>query len=73
MSLDQYNNLLSNMLKEKQALISLRAQLEGRREREYWSCRKFGHLVCNCRNEKEKTKGKPIPQNKFEVIVSRVI
>jgi len=61
------------MLKEKQTLTSLRAQLEGRRERECWSCRKFGHLAYNCRNETEKTKGKLIPQNKFEVIASRVM
>ena len=38
-----------------------------------WRCRKFGHLACNCRNKKEEEKGKPIPQNRFEVIASRVM
>jgi len=31
MSQQQYNNLLSSMLREKQALALLRAQLEGRK------------------------------------------
>jgi len=35
MSQQQYNKLLSNFLREKQALISLKAQLEGRKERKY--------------------------------------
>ena len=39
----------------------------------YQKCRKFGHLAYNCRNKKKKAKGKLIPQNKFEVITSRVI
>ena len=38
-----------------------------------WECRKFRHLAYNYRNKKEKTKGKLIPQNRFEVIVSKVI
>jgi len=38
----------------------------------YWRCRRFGHLACNYRNIKE-AKGKPVPQNRFEVIVSRVM
>jgi len=37
-----------------------------------WGYRKFRYLVCNCRNKKEEKKGKPIPQNRFEVIASRV-
>jgi len=56
MSLDQYNNLLSNMLKEKQALALLRAQLEGRRKRECWSYKKFRHLAHNYRNRNEEEK-----------------
>ena len=32
----------------------------------------FGHLAHNCRNMKE-AKGKPVPQNRFEVIASRVM
>jgi len=38
----------------------------------YWGCRKFRYLVHNCRNKKEEKKGKPISQNRFEVIASRV-
>jgi len=36
-------------------------------------CKKFGHLVCNCRNKKEEEKREVIPPNKFEVLSSRVI
>ena len=39
----------------------------------YWECRKFGHLACNYRNKKKEAKGKLIPQNRFEIIVSRVM
>jgi len=35
--------------------------------------RKSGYLAHNCRNRKKETKGKPISQNKFEMITSRVI
>jgi len=45
---------MSNLLKEKYALTSLRAKLEGKREREYWSCKEFGHLAQNYRKQKEK-------------------
>jgi len=31
MSLDQYNSLMSNLLKQKHALTSLRAKLEGKK------------------------------------------
>jgi len=62
------------MLREKQVLASLRAQLEGRRERECWNCRKFGHLACNCRTKKEKEKEKrEKPQNRYEMLMARVI
>jgi len=33
MSLDQYNNLMSNMLNQRYALAKLRAELERREER----------------------------------------
>jgi len=33
MSQQQYNNLMSIMLKEKRALAKLRAELEGRKEK----------------------------------------
>jgi len=39
----------------------------------YWGYKRFGYLACNCRNKKEKEKGRLISQNKFEVIVSRVM
>jgi len=71
MSQQEYNQFLSNLLKEKQALASLRAKLEGKREREYWQYRKFGYLAYNYRKEK---KGKKvIPQNKFEMLLSKVM
>ena len=72
MSLDQYNSLMSSMLNQQHTFTKLRAELEGRDGRKYWSCKKFGYLAHNCRN-KNKKKGKPIPKNKFEVLSSRVI
>ena len=73
MSQSQYNSLMSGLLNQKHALAKLRTELEGKRRKIYWCCKRFGHLVHNCRNKKKEVKGKPIPQNKFEVIVSRVI
>jgi len=73
MSLEQYNSLMGSMLNQQHTLAKLRAEIKGRKGRVCWRCRKFGHLAYNCRNEKEKEKGKPIPQNRFEVIVSRVM
>jgi len=61
------------MLNQWHTLAKLRAEIEGREGRVCWRCRKFGHLACNCRNKKEEEKGKPILQNRFEVIVSRVM
>jgi len=45
---------MSNLLKQKHALVSLRAKLEGKKEQECWNCKEFGHLAQNCRNKKEK-------------------
>jgi len=64
---------MSNLLNQKHALAKLKAELEGRRERIYQCCRRFGHLVYNCRNKNEEEKGKSILQNRFEVIASRVM
>jgi len=64
---------MSNLLNQKHTLAKLRAELEGRKGRIYRCCRKFGHLAHNCRNKNKEKKGKPIPQNRFEVIVSRII
>ena len=72
MSLEQYNSLMGSMLNQQHALAKLRAEIERREGRMYWGYRKFGYLACNCRNMKE-AKGKPVPQNRFGVIASRVI
>jgi len=73
MSQEQYNALLSNLLREKRALAKLRVELEGRKGKLCRSCRGFGHLAQNCRNRKEEEKGAEMPRNKFEVLRSRVM
>jgi len=73
MSQEQYNSLMSSLLKEKRALTKLREELEGRKEKLCRSCKGFGHLARNCRNRKEGEKGAEMPQNKFEVLKSRVM
>jgi len=52
MSQQQYNQLLNNLLEEKQALTSLRAQLEGKKESMCWEW--FRHLAYNYRTKKKK-------------------
>ena len=64
---------MSRMLNQQHTLTKLRVEIEGRKERVCWKCKRFEHLVHNCRNRKGEIKEKPIPQNKFEVIASRVI
>jgi len=73
MSQEQYNSLMSTLLKEKRALTKLREELEGRKGKLCRSCKRFGHLARNCRNRKEGEKGVEMPQNKFEVLKSRVM
>jgi len=73
MSQEQYNTLLSNLLREKRALAKLRVELEGRKGKLCQHCKKFGHLAQNCRNKEEEEKGTIAPQNKFEVLRSRVM
>jgi len=73
MSQEQYNALLSNLLREKRALAKLRVELEGRKGKLCRSCKGFGHLARNCRNKNEEGKGATMPQNKFEVLSSRVM
>jgi len=64
---------MSNLLKEKQALAKLREELEGRKERLCRYCKRFRHLAQNCRNKEEKKKRGAAPQNKFEILKSRVM
>ena len=73
MSLEQYNSFMDRMLNQWHALAKLRAEIEGKERRECWGYKRFKHLVHNYKNKKGKEKGKLIPQNKFEVIASRVI
>jgi len=64
---------MSNLLNEKRALAKLRAELEGRKGKLCRGCKKFGHLARNCRNKRKEEKGTVVPQNKFEVLSSRVM
>jgi len=73
MSQEQYHTLLSNLLKEKRALAKIRVELEGRKGRLCRCCKKFRHLAHNCRNERREKEGTVLPQNKFEVLGSRVM
>jgi len=73
MSLQQYNSLMSNLLKEKHSLAKLREELEDRRGKLCFGCKGFRYLAQNYRKQKKAEKGVIIPQNKFEVLKSRVI
>jgi len=73
MSQEQYNTLLSNLLREKHALAKLRVELEERKGKLCRSCKGFRHLAQNYRNRKEGERGAEMPQNKFEVLKSRVM
>jgi len=64
---------MSNLLNEKHALAKLRAKLEGRKGKLCRCYKKFGHLARNCRNRRREEKGTVVPQNKFEVLSSRVM
>ena len=73
MSLKVYNQTMTSLLKQQQALIKLREELERRKERKYWGYWQFGHLVKNCKNKKGRDKKKKERENRFEVLTSRVI
>jgi len=73
MSLEQYNSFINGMLNQRRALAKLRAEIEEKEGRICWGCKRFGHLACNCRNKIGEAKGKLIPQNKFEVIASKIM
>jgi len=64
---------MSNLLKEKHALAKLKEELDERKGKLCRSCKGFGHLAQNCRNRKEREKGAEMPQNKFEILSSRVM
>jgi len=64
---------MSNLLNEKYALTRLRAELKGRRGKLCRCCKGFGYLAQNCRSKKEGGKGTIVPQNKFEILKSRVM
>jgi len=70
MSQEQYNTLLSNLLREKRALAKLRVELEGKKGKLCRSCKGFRHLAQNYRNRREEEKGAKTPQNKFEILRS---
>jgi len=61
------------MLKERRALAKLREELKGRKGKLCRGCKKFRHLAHNCKNKKEEERGETTPQNKFEVLSSRVM
>jgi len=61
MSLMQYNSLMSSMLIQKCTLAKLRVELEGRPGKLCYKYKKFGHLVCNCRNRRKEEKRTSIP------------
>jgi len=61
------------MLKQKHALAKLRAELKGRKRKMYFEYKKFGHLAYNCRNKGVEEKKTPASQNRFEMLLSRVM
>jgi len=64
---------MSNLLKQRCSFTKLKEELEGRKGKLCQCCKKFRHLACNCRNKKEGEKETIIPQNKFEVLRSKVM
>jgi len=73
MSLQQYNSLISNLLKERCSLAKLREELEGRKGKLCRSCNKFGYLAHNCKNRREGEKRETTSLNKFEMLSSWVM
>jgi len=61
---------MSIMLNQWQTFTKLRAELEEKKRRKCFSCRKFGHLVHNCKNNIGEEERKPISKNKFKVLMS---
>jgi len=67
MSLEQYNNLMSNMLNQRCTLTKLRAELDGREERLCRQCGRFGYLTQKWRSGEEQKK-KIVVENRFKVL-----
>jgi len=72
MSLEVYNQLMSNMLNQRHALAKLRAELEGREGRICRRYRRFGHLTQKYRSGEEQRKEKVVT-NRFEALGSQVM
>jgi len=64
---------MSNLLREKRSLTKLREELEEKKGKLCWCCKKFGHLACNYRSKREGEKGKMTPPNRFKMLLSRVM
>jgi len=64
---------MSSMLNQKHTLTKLRAELEGRPGKLCYECKKFGHLACDYRKKKEEEMRMLVPQNRFEMLLSRVM
>jgi len=64
---------MSTILREKCALAKLRKELEERREKLCFGYKRFRYLAQNCRKQKEEEKRIVVPQNKFEVLRSRIM
>jgi len=63
----------THITKPNPRVVPLQVELEERKGKLCRSCKGFGHLARNCRNRKEGEKGIKMPQNKFEVLRSRVM
>jgi len=73
MSLEQYNNLVSDMFGQRQALAKLRAELERKERRLCRYCRRFGHIARKYRSRQKKKERMVVLQNKFEMLRNRVM
>jgi len=71
--LTQYNDLMSSMLKQKCSFTKLREELEERKRKLYFRCRKFRYLAQNYKNQEGGEKRKSVLPNKFKVLASRMM
>jgi len=61
MSLEQYNSLMSNLLQQEHPLTKLRKELEERKGKLCWCCKKFWYLAWNYRKKEEEKKREKVP------------